>query len=235
MSYSPVRAAPPPRYIVGLDLGQASDFTALTVVQPVSLDDQGERIYDVVAIDRAELHTRYPQIVRNVGRIVSVLREPIASPIPMPRESGLVMLTEPPRASVDLVIDYTGVGIAVVDMFIEAQNAGKIDQSCNILPVTITGGSAINRTDYGVTVPKRELASVVQVVLQESRLNLPDNDPMTPILTTELTGFRVKISATGHDSYGAGDDWRSAPHDDLVLSLALALWYAEYRVDVRVS
>jgi hypothetical protein len=35
----------------------------------------------------------------------------------------------------------------------------------------------------------------------------------------------VKISQGGHDSYG--NDWRETAHDDLVLSLAMAVWYAE--------
>jgi hypothetical protein len=51
--------------------------------------------------------------------------------------------------------------------------------------------------------------------------------PEVEALTSELKNFRVKISATGHDTYGASADslsWREAPHDDLVLALACALW-----------
>jgi hypothetical protein len=40
----------------------------------------------------------------------------------------------------------------------------------------------------------------------------------------ELSNFRVKISASGHDTY---DAWRESVHDDLVLSVALACWWAE--------
>jgi len=37
--------------------------------------------------------------------------------------------------------------------------------------------------------------------------------------------FKVKIDPqTAHDSYSA---WREADHDDLVLSVALAAWFAE--------
>ena len=45
----------------------------------------------------------------------------------------------------------------------------------------------------------------------------------------ELLAFRVRISQlTGHDSYGAGTDWRDGgAHDDLVLALACGAWYAE--------
>jgi hypothetical protein len=38
--------------------------------------------------------------------------------------------------------------------------------------------------------------------------------------------FRVKIDPlTAHDSYGA---WREGQHDDLVLAVALAVWFAEH-------
>ena len=43
-----------------------------------------------------------------------------------------------------------------------------------------------------------------------------------------MTGFRVKINlTTGHDSYSAGENWRSAPYDDLVLALSMACWHSE--------
>jgi hypothetical protein len=41
----------------------------------------------------------------------------------------------------------------------------------------------------------------------------------------EFLAFRVKIDPlTAHDSYGA---WREGAHDDLVLAVAVAAWYAE--------
>jgi hypothetical protein len=44
-------------------------------------------------------------------------------------------------------------------------------------------------------------------------------------LVQELLTFRVRIdSATGRDSYAA---WRESAHDDLVLALAVAVWWAE--------
>ena len=42
--------------------------------------------------------------------------------------------------------------------------------------------------------------------------------------------FRVKISAEGHDSYGAH---REGAHDDLVLALSCAVWYAEKEAGSR--
>jgi hypothetical protein len=48
------------------------------------------------------------------------------------------------------------------------------------------------------------------------------------VLKRELTNFKAKISLSGHDSYGAGDDWRSSKHDDLVLAVALGVWCGEH-------
>jgi hypothetical protein len=47
------------------------------------------------------------------------------------------------------------------------------------------------------------------------------------VLERELQHFKVKINTqTGHDSYEA---WRESDHDDLVLAIALSLWFAERR------
>jgi hypothetical protein len=41
-----------------------------------------------------------------------------------------------------------------------------------------------------------------------------------------LLHFRAKIdSLTAHSSYGA---WKEGQHDDLVLAVALAVWFAEH-------
>jgi hypothetical protein len=59
---------------------------------------------------------------------------------------------------------------------------------------------------------------------------MPDEQdfPIVGALVGELDNFKAKINpATGHDSYGAGADWREGNHDDLVLSIALAVWYGQ--------
>jgi hypothetical protein len=45
-----------------------------------------------------------------------------------------------------------------------------------------------------------------------------------------MTNFQVKISQTGHDSYGA---WREGTHDDLLLAVALACWAAEKKASPK--
>jgi hypothetical protein len=68
------------------------------------------------------------------------------------------------------------------------------------------------------------LASVLQVLFQSGRLKISREIPEYQTLVEELLNFRVKITANAHDTYEA---WREGQHDDLVLALAMACWYAE--------
>lgn len=200
------------RLTIGLDLGQSSDPTALIIVASNEPDGITPASYAVRHIERAPLGTRYPAIVTHVAATINALTD---------RE---------PDAKITLVVDHTGVGRPVADMLVLAA------LPCDLILVTITGGNAVTADEASgsLRVPKRDLAATVQRVLQEDRLRIPRSHPMAETLLTELTGFRVTVNARGHDSYAAGDDWRSAPHDDLVLALALACWWNEQHAMVKV-
>ena len=74
---------------------------------------------------------------------------------------------------------------------------------------------------------KRDLAGIVRKLLDTSRLKIIESIPDAPILRRELQNFKVKINPiTAYDSYSA---WREGDHDDSVLSVAVAVWAAEYR------
>jgi hypothetical protein len=47
-------------------------------------------------------------------------------------------------------------------------------------------------------------------------------------LRRELENFKARISLSGHDTYGAGEDWRWENRNDLVLAVALGTWWGEY-------
>jgi hypothetical protein len=149
-------------------------------------------------LERFELGTPYPQIVERVGAILG---------------------TEPLRGRRrSLVVDATGVGAGVVDMFVHAR--------LYPIPITIHGGDTVHYQRPGYRVPKRDLVGAVQVLLQNERLKIVRSLPEAAILRTELQNFRVKIDPrTAHDSYS---HWREADHDDLVLATALAAWFREF-------
>jgi hypothetical protein len=224
-------------YYIGLDLGQSQDYTALAIVEepvwvgPISeryignkpggwispaeldpyvcwqiLDDIEEHgrppnpPLSVRHLERLPLGTRYPAVIERLREITQT--RPLA---------------DKPKC---LVVDRTGVGAAVVDSFVHA----------GITPVSVAihGGSEVSqdpdRFDYRV--PKRDLVSTVQVLLQNGRLRVAKGLREAQTLKQELLNFRVKIDPrTAHDSYS---HWREGDHDDLVLATALACWFREW-------
>ncbi|HEY7343297.1 MAG TPA: hypothetical protein VH591_20670, partial [Ktedonobacterales bacterium] len=122
-----------------------------------------------------------------------------------------------------LVIDRTGVGRAVYDLFREADHRG------GVRGVTITAGDTVQAEYSSYRVPKRDLVAVLQALLQSQRLKIAQNLPLGSVFAAEALNFKAKISLSGHDSYEAGPaaEWRDGAHDDLVLAVSLACWYAE--------
>ena len=186
-------------FLLGLDLGQSTDYTAAAVVERLAVPGGASRpLYHIRHVERAKLGTPYPAIVARVQSL---------------------MKSEPLKGSTRLVVDATGVGLPVVDLL---QQAGLAP-----IPVSIHGGDEVS---YGATgvwrVPKRDLVATLQVLLQTGRLKIADGLAEGPALAQEMLAFRVRIDArSGHDTFG--NDWRENPHDDLVLAVALAVWYGE--------
>jgi hypothetical protein len=129
------------------------------------------------------------------------------------------LLARPPLVdNAVLLVDATGVGRPVFDLLDQAK--------LNPYAITITGGSQVNEDGTEIRVPKRDLAMAVQVLLQNRRLVFAGELPLLDVLKKELQAFEVKIDAkTAHDSYLS---WREGAHDDLVLSVAMAVWYREW-------
>ena len=189
-------------FYVGLDLGQARDYTAIVVAEKLPLEGAGPNGH---GCEDYELH------IRHMERFKDVSYPGIVSHI-----VGL-METPPLRNNAALAVDATGVGAAVVDMLRRS--------SLVFDAVTITGGSTETQSDwYSYRVPQRDLVSTLQVLLQQGRLKIASQLEHAETLRRELMNFRVKVNvATGHDSYEA---WREGDHDDLVLAAALAAWRA---------
>ncbi len=195
-------------FLIGVDLGQAADYTAITVLekmQPLREEAHGvavahvpygEPVYHGRHLERVPLHTSYPNIVKRVIELVRAL--PVKSPY-------------------ELVVDQTGVGRPVCDLFSDAD--------LRVTPITITGGNAVSADGSAYSVPKRDLVSTLQVLMQNGRVKFADGLPEAKTLQNELRAFRIKVTLRAHDVYGS---WREGAHDDLVLSAALAAWYGEH-------
>jgi hypothetical protein len=222
--------------IVGVDLGQLRDPTAITIIERgyvqsgAAYNDtylyQGRTIcgaripvrleYHVRHLERPALGTSYVDVAERVLTLLFSLRD----------------------APLTLAVDMTGVGRPVGDMLrarleesLEASEAaslnGKPAFDVAVAWITITGGDTVTRPGdgRGIRVPKRDIASAPLVLMQNGQLKIAENLELAPVLKRELLNFKVEINiATGHDSYEA---WREGEHDDLVLAVAMACWTGE--------
>lgn len=184
-----------PEYIIGVDLGYSQDYTALAIAERVGLKKPEYRIRHLM---RFELLTPYQEVARQVSRIVHDERMR--------------------HFDKHLVVDATGVGRPVVDMF--------EDEGLEPIAVTITAGFELTRVKDRAEfrVPKEHLVSSMQMVVQGGRLKVAPKLKLAKTFIDEAKNFKVKITEDKTATYEA---WRSRDHDDLVLAVAMLLWYGE--------
>jgi hypothetical protein len=176
----------PGKFVIGLDLGKLRDYSAVCVLEHLV----PERQFRVGHLQRFKLNTAYPQIIEEVAALVYRF----------------------PRS--ELVIDATGVGLAVFDMFVQAGLRPR--------GVMITGGDQESHEGKIHRVPKATLVSLVDKAMQTQELRILSKLSEAAILRRELEHFEVGYTGTGHMTFNA----RVGKHDDLVLALAIALWGA---------
>lgn len=209
----------PVEWLVGVDIGQTRDPTAVAVLQrvplvkrvkdadgravPVLRDDHvdGARIrrfqyqdhFHLRQLERLKLGSPYQAIVDRTAEILSKL---------------------PPYSSV-AVVDQTGVGRPVVEQMAHLP----------IVPVTITSGQSFHADHDGWKVAKKVLVSNAQVLLQNGRLKVAGKIKIVRDFVAEMAAFRVKLSAASQTF----ESHREGVHDDLVLAVCLALWWGSQR------
>lgn len=209
-------AAPRKSYVISADLGQSIDPTAIAIIESTEyFPEQHEgtplpspkRIaQDVRHLERLPLRMDY---VEQVARVGAILRQP--------------ELRDAPKS---LVIDMTGVGRAVFDMFRQSR--------LNPIGVTITAGDQETRDPAMPEcwrVAKLLLVSRLQAALHAGDLRVAEELPEAQTLVRELQDFRASISDTGHARFGA----REGAHDDLVLAVAIGCWWAERATRNRMT
>lgn len=191
-------------YAVGIDIGQAHDPTAIAVVCRITTDTQNPALralnpephprYEVPHLERLRLGMPYPSQVDAIEALLT--RAPLA------------------RLSPRVLVDYTGVGRPVFDMF-AGRHALRRAQG-----VVITGGRDTTKQRTGWSVPKGELVSKLQALLHAGELRIAAGLPDAAVLMRELQDFRVRYSDAGNATFSA----REGAHDDLVLALALGVF-----------
>src|SRR5829696_7415035 len=221
----------PPRYSVGVDLGQANDPTAIAVLEknimppdtalfaPVGKSPsnrlvEGSLVYDLVYLKRPKLGTPYDVIARRVADLVCELEPEGAF-----GELGQVTLS----------VDGTGVGRGVVDMLdAEFKRRGATSRSVprvDFRRVSVTGSQTTlkrpTRMGGYFSVPKKDLVFPAVAAFQQGKIRIgkvKDRDA----LVNELRNYkRTTNIATGGMQF---EPWRESEHDDLLFATCLALW-----------
>ena len=138
------------RFFIGCDLGQANDYTAISILELTKIYDPNQKWrrpnilmfeqeyeprrilnqYALRSLIRPKLGTEYPDIVK----LIKTMKE-----------------QEPLDKSTALIVDATGVGRPVVDMLRR--------EGLKPIPITITGGNTVNYVPgYGYHVPSAILS-----------------------------------------------------------------------------
>ena len=194
-------------FILGVDLGQARDYTAIAVLERFEeLTGKAEKgrwttqvRYEMPHLERPPLGTSYPAIIDRLKDLIVRL---------------------PAHERLKILVDRTGCGRPVVDLMRK--------EKLQIVPITITAGGSVTGSAYGgYNVPKRELVSNLAIQFQADRLKISRALPEAAQLIEELQNFKMKITLAGNDTYEA---WRESDHDDLVLAAAMAAWYGEKKL-----
>src|SRR5215813_1391613 len=124
-------------------------------------------IFQVGYLERLPLGTSYPGVVAHVGRLFGKL-----------------------PAGTELVIDITGVGKPIFEMFTYS--------GISPLGVLITAGTTETGAGPICSVPKLTLVSRLQALLHEERLKILRELAEAETLVRELQDFRVEFTTAGH-------------------------------------
>jgi hypothetical protein len=194
-------------YFLGLDLAKTHDFTALAILERAQLPT-GD--FD---------HTNWRPIMATRFALRHLQRFPQLTSYPKIVETVCTLLRNPPlRAQSTLVIDATGIGAAVVDLFRKARPA------CTIIPVIITSGDHVQSVFDAKHVPKPDLIASLRLGFQSRRLVLSSHLAEINNLRSEMADLCQRTLSSGRPTYSPRC---SRAHDDLVMALALAVWKAE--------
>ncbi len=199
-------------FMVGLDLGQAADYSALAVVERVQVLPAG---LSLGHWERHEDDHQYLELVEEV-RVRHLQRWELGTPYPAIVADVASLMTSPQLRGAWLTFDRSGVGRGVGDLLKQAYMAGRMGDNWPT-GTTITGGAQSSAGN----VPKRDLLTNVQILLQQGRLKIAAGLALGETLERELTSFRQKLSAAGRDSYDVARR-EGEGHGDLVIAVALA-------------
>lgn len=216
------------RYFIGVDLGQAQDYTAISIIERIEAGETGDggaerpdgapvmrkgkpvahNVYHCGHLERFPLSIAYTQQAERIKRLWEhpalcyETRDPVSHG----------MVTVRPA----LFVDYTGVGRGVVDVL--------RDHGLLLDAVSITGSGEAHKEKGSWRVPKDDLLTGLEVSVKEGWLEIAAGLDHAATLREEAMNIkRDQNINTGHVAYRPH---RESTHDDLLLATSLACWGA---------
>lgn len=211
-----------------IDLGKRTDYAATAGVVEVDVPYDGM----ADAVMRRNLEPMLTTVYELRG-----LLEQRGVPYPELARQTKQMARKPELiGDVGVVVDTTGVGEAFCDMLRDPMIVPRNSEPYSLYPiaVTITGGAKVNVDERGYNVPKTIIVDVFTAIFQTERIRLHTEEemPLVGRLREQVQHFTGKLTRTGAQTYSADQE---QVHDDLVMCLAMGLWYAEYSKGFRAT
>jgi hypothetical protein len=206
--------------VIGIDVGQKIDPTAIAVVELEWRDPRERPGFDdhhiVRHLERLPLGTPYPKAAERLAEVVAGVRaRGYTERVAVSHVGGYQPTTtyqeRTVTPSVSIFVDATGVGQPVVDLL---EVAGVRPLACYF-----THGDRRTKEGRRVSIGKAWLVSRLQSLLQTGRLHLPATDEAR-VLAKELLDYEIRVDQDANDRYGA---FRVGTHDDLVTALGLGV------------
>ena len=192
------------RVIIGVDVGQKVDPTAIAVVEPKRRDE--EWTFLARHLERLALGTPFRDAAERTSKVVAgVVARMRTSEARERLERGAIMMN----------MDATGVGAPIVEMLKERVDS----KACTIRAIYFTHGDRLTRREDGLSLGKAYLVSRMQALIQSGRIELPRTREAEE-LAEELLDYEIRVDEDANDKYGA---FKVGTHDDLVTALGLAV------------
>ena len=188
------------QHIVSVSLGNVAEPSAVVVLEPRT------------EFGRPEKHTK-KRDSENHFDVTHIERFPAGRPIPtIVARVAKIMSDKRLAKNCHLLLDITSTGAAPLRVF---ESSGLYPES-----IDLTNTGSEERSGGVQRVPLRDVIGAAQVVLQTSRMKAASALELAPTLVGDLQSFDPKPAARGLDL-------RGGRNSDIVLALAVALWWGD--------
>jgi hypothetical protein len=214
----------PVRHVIGVGLGWPGEPTVIVVVEGeifrehkgVSMFYNGRIVHEGgFLMPDGTFQDEHPPVVFSLRHAERM--SPAAS---YPQMIARVKEIASPLDEPTVALEGTSVGYSAVELF---QRAGLHPYA-----IMVTGGDAVGGEGGFLHVPRKEIVSATQALLQTDRVRIGRDVPLAGELLRELQTFRME--PPGVSVQGSGGQ-----QERLALTLAMALWVAKDRIHAPLN